>query len=167
MAWQVSITTISLTSAWHTATELPTYFIDVTPFVPLLTDNSPHNFTLDVVSAETNHSINANWYVSGKILTQHLMVHSHEYFVKDSCKWFLIPARSQRRVTWLSTLRVITPTLVYPGLWLHSEPSTLQWLQRAVYISSRTFWVEVVNTLTLSGPRICSFQTSKRIRTMV
>ncbi|KAE9396036.1 hypothetical protein BT96DRAFT_922388 [Gymnopus androsaceus JB14] len=45
--------------------ELPTYFIDVTPFVPLLTDGAPHNFTLDVVSAETNHSINQNWYVSG------------------------------------------------------------------------------------------------------
>ncbi|KAJ3919138.1 peptide N-acetyl-beta-D-glucosaminyl asparaginase amidase A-domain-containing protein [Lentinula edodes] len=45
--------------------ELPTYFVDVTPFVPLLTDNSPHNFTLDVVSAEEKHTINSNWYVSG------------------------------------------------------------------------------------------------------
>ncbi|KAF5391346.1 hypothetical protein D9757_001888 [Collybiopsis confluens] len=45
--------------------ELPTYFVDVTPFVPLLTDNLPHNFTLDVVSAEGDHSINGNWYVSG------------------------------------------------------------------------------------------------------
>ncbi|KAJ3744684.1 peptide-N4-(N-acetyl-beta-glucosaminyl)asparagine amidase A [Lentinula detonsa] len=45
--------------------ELPTYFVDVSPFVPLLTDGSPHNFTLDVVSAETNHTINSNWFVSG------------------------------------------------------------------------------------------------------
>ncbi|KAJ3786249.1 peptide N-acetyl-beta-D-glucosaminyl asparaginase amidase A-domain-containing protein [Lentinula aff. detonsa] len=45
--------------------ELPTYFVDVSPFVPLLTDGSPHNFTLDVVSAERNHTINSNWFVSG------------------------------------------------------------------------------------------------------
>ncbi|KAJ3759882.1 peptide N-acetyl-beta-D-glucosaminyl asparaginase amidase A-domain-containing protein [Lentinula raphanica] len=45
--------------------ELPTYFVDVSPFVPLLTDGLPHNFTLDVVSAEANHTINPNWFVSG------------------------------------------------------------------------------------------------------
>jgi hypothetical protein len=44
---------------------LPTYFLDVTPFVPLLTDGNPHTFSLDVVSAESNHTINANWFVSG------------------------------------------------------------------------------------------------------
>ncbi|KAJ4487951.1 peptide N-acetyl-beta-D-glucosaminyl asparaginase amidase A-domain-containing protein [Lentinula aciculospora] len=45
--------------------ELPTYFIDVSPFVPLLTDGFHHNFSLDVVSAEANHTINPNWFVSG------------------------------------------------------------------------------------------------------
>jgi hypothetical protein len=44
--------------------DLPTYFLDLTPFVPLLTDSEPHNFTLDVASAETDHEINPNWYVS-------------------------------------------------------------------------------------------------------
>jgi hypothetical protein len=47
------------------ALDLPTYFLDITPFVPVLTDGNPHNFTLDVASAETDHAINANWYVSG------------------------------------------------------------------------------------------------------
>ena len=47
------------------ALDLPTYSIDLTPFVPLLTDNQPHNFVLDVVSAETDHAINNNWFVSG------------------------------------------------------------------------------------------------------
>lgn len=47
------------------ALELPTYTLDVTPFLPLLTDGNPHNFTIDVVSAEANHTINQNWYVSG------------------------------------------------------------------------------------------------------
>ncbi|OCH93367.1 hypothetical protein OBBRIDRAFT_885512 [Obba rivulosa] len=49
------------------ALDLPTYFIDLSPFVPLLTDGEPHNISIDVVSAETNHSINANWYVSGNL----------------------------------------------------------------------------------------------------
>lgn len=37
----------------------------MTPFVPLLTDGKPHNFSLDVVSAENDHVINQNWFVSG------------------------------------------------------------------------------------------------------
>jgi Peptide N-acetyl-beta-D-glucosaminyl asparaginase amidase A len=49
------------------ALDLPTYYIDLTPFVPLLTDGSPHNVALDVVSAEANHTINDNWFVSGNI----------------------------------------------------------------------------------------------------
>lgn len=47
------------------ALDLPTYFLDLTPFVPVLTDGNPHNFTLDVASAETDHAINGNWFVSG------------------------------------------------------------------------------------------------------
>lgn len=51
--------------AAYGALDLPTYFLDLTPFIPILTDGSPHNITLDVVSAESNHTINSNWYVSG------------------------------------------------------------------------------------------------------
>ncbi|KAL1717553.1 peptide N-acetyl-beta-D-glucosaminyl asparaginase amidase A-domain-containing protein [Schizophyllum commune] len=47
------------------ALDLPRYAIDATPFVPLLTDGEPHNFTLDVASAEEDHAILGNWYVSG------------------------------------------------------------------------------------------------------
>ncbi|KAF7322979.1 hypothetical protein HMN09_00077600 [Mycena chlorophos] len=47
------------------ALDLPTYFIDVTPFVPLLTDGKSHNFTIDVASAEADHTILSNWFVSG------------------------------------------------------------------------------------------------------
>ncbi|TRM58681.1 peptide N-acetyl-beta-D-glucosaminyl asparaginase amidase A-domain-containing protein [Schizophyllum amplum] len=47
------------------ALDLPRYAIDVTPFVPLLADGAPHNFTLDVASAEDDHTILDNWYVSG------------------------------------------------------------------------------------------------------
>ncbi|EKM55502.1 uncharacterized protein PHACADRAFT_256166 [Phanerochaete carnosa HHB-10118-sp] len=47
------------------ALDLPNYYLDVTPFVPLLVDGNPHNFSLDVVSAETDHTINQNWFVSG------------------------------------------------------------------------------------------------------
>ncbi|ESK96972.1 peptide-n4-(n-acetyl-beta-glucosaminyl)asparagine amidase a [Moniliophthora roreri MCA 2997] len=51
--------------AAYGALDQPTYFLDVTPFVPLLTDGNPHNFSLDIVSAEDDHTINQNWYVSG------------------------------------------------------------------------------------------------------
>ncbi|KAJ3987341.1 peptide N-acetyl-beta-D-glucosaminyl asparaginase amidase A-domain-containing protein [Lentinula detonsa] len=59
-----------LPTAWRPITsygalDLPTYVLDVTPFLPLLTDGSAHNFTLDVISAETNGAINQNWFVSG------------------------------------------------------------------------------------------------------
>lgn len=45
--------------------DLPNYFLDLTPFVPVLTDGKAHNFSIDVVSAETDHVINQNWFVSG------------------------------------------------------------------------------------------------------
>ncbi|KAG1772681.1 peptide N-acetyl-beta-D-glucosaminyl asparaginase amidase A-domain-containing protein [Suillus occidentalis] len=47
------------------AIDLPTYFLDLTPFAPVFSDGLPHNVTLDVASAETNHTLNQNWYVSG------------------------------------------------------------------------------------------------------
>ncbi|KAJ7774829.1 peptide N-acetyl-beta-D-glucosaminyl asparaginase amidase A-domain-containing protein [Mycena metata] len=76
-------------TAWRPITsygalDLPTYFLgnqlilagypllvkltpstDLTAFVPLLTDGQPHLFQIDVVSAEAEHTILPNWYVSG------------------------------------------------------------------------------------------------------
>ncbi|TFK76438.1 hypothetical protein BDN72DRAFT_235731 [Pluteus cervinus] len=57
-------------TAWRPITsygalDLPTYFLDLTPFVPLLVDGQPHTFTIDVASAESDHAINQNWFVSG------------------------------------------------------------------------------------------------------
>jgi len=46
---------------------LPTYFLDLTPFVPLLTDGQPHTFTIDVASAEADKTILQNWFVSGSL----------------------------------------------------------------------------------------------------
>ncbi|KAF9464706.1 peptide N-acetyl-beta-D-glucosaminyl asparaginase amidase A-domain-containing protein [Collybia nuda] len=43
------------------AIELPTYFVDITPFIPLLADGKSHLFTIDVVSAENDHTILHNW----------------------------------------------------------------------------------------------------------
>ncbi|KAJ7774606.1 peptide N-acetyl-beta-D-glucosaminyl asparaginase amidase A-domain-containing protein [Mycena maculata] len=59
-----------LPPAWRPITsygalDLPTYFLDLTPFVPILTDGKSHNFTIDVASAEVDHTINQNWFVSG------------------------------------------------------------------------------------------------------
>ncbi|KAI0695700.1 peptide N-acetyl-beta-D-glucosaminyl asparaginase amidase A-domain-containing protein [Cytidiella melzeri] len=47
--------------------DLPTYFIDLTPFVPTLADGKSHVVSLDVLSAESNHSINQNWYVTANL----------------------------------------------------------------------------------------------------
>lgn len=33
----------------------------------MLADGQPHNISIDVVSAETDHAINDNWYVSGNL----------------------------------------------------------------------------------------------------
>ncbi|KAF4614768.1 hypothetical protein D9613_003060 [Agrocybe pediades] len=57
-------------TAWRPITsygalDLPTYFVDVTPFVPILTDGKAHNFSLDVTSAEADHTILQNWFLSG------------------------------------------------------------------------------------------------------
>lgn len=61
-----------LPTAWRPITsygalDLPTYFLDLTPFVPVLADGKPHKISIDVVSAEANHTINNNWYVSGNL----------------------------------------------------------------------------------------------------
>jgi len=45
----------------------PTYFIDLTPFVGILADGNPHAITLNVVSEESNHTINSNWFVSAAL----------------------------------------------------------------------------------------------------
>lgn len=49
------------------ALDLPTYFLDVTPFVPILADGQAHNFTIDVLSAESDHTTLQNWFVSGNL----------------------------------------------------------------------------------------------------
>ncbi|KAI0797667.1 peptide N-acetyl-beta-D-glucosaminyl asparaginase amidase A-domain-containing protein [Abortiporus biennis] len=59
-------------TAWRPITsygalDLPTYFIDLTPFVPILTDGTPHTISLDVASAESDHAINQNWFVSANL----------------------------------------------------------------------------------------------------
>lgn len=51
----------------HGTYDLPTYTVDLTPFIPLLTDGDSHIISLDVVSDEEDHSSNPNWYLSGNI----------------------------------------------------------------------------------------------------
>ncbi|KAH9944490.1 peptide N-acetyl-beta-D-glucosaminyl asparaginase amidase A-domain-containing protein [Epithele typhae] len=49
------------------AYDQPTYFIDVTPFLPLLADGAPHNITLRVLGQGEDPTINSNWFVSGSL----------------------------------------------------------------------------------------------------
>ncbi|KAH9177885.1 peptide N-acetyl-beta-D-glucosaminyl asparaginase amidase A-domain-containing protein [Lactarius sanguifluus] len=60
----------ALPPAWrpiasYGALDMPTYHLDLTPFIPILTNGQPHNITLDVASVESDHKINPNWYLSG------------------------------------------------------------------------------------------------------
>ncbi|KAF9263063.1 hypothetical protein L218DRAFT_973246 [Marasmius fiardii PR-910] len=48
--------------------DAPTYWIDVTPFLPvLLAQDTTHNVTLKVVGQGQNPTINSNWFVSGSL----------------------------------------------------------------------------------------------------
>lgn len=49
------------------AFDQPTYTFDVTPLLPVLTDGSPHNFTLTVEGQGPGRSIHGNWFVSGNL----------------------------------------------------------------------------------------------------
>lgn len=49
-----------LPSSWRPissfgAYDLPTYYVDLTPFIPVLVDGKPHNISIDVASAESDH----------------------------------------------------------------------------------------------------------------
>lgn len=49
------------------ALDLPTYFLDLTPFVPMLSDGRPHEITLAVSSGEGNPTIASNWFLTGLV----------------------------------------------------------------------------------------------------
>ncbi|KAK7041711.1 hypothetical protein VNI00_009000 [Paramarasmius palmivorus] len=50
------------------AYDAPSYWIDITPFLPILvSQENPHNVTLKVVGQGTSPTINSNWFVSGSI----------------------------------------------------------------------------------------------------
>ncbi|KAA1074511.1 hypothetical protein PGT21_008337 [Puccinia graminis f. sp. tritici] len=49
------------------AFDAPTYVLDISPFVPLLADSKPHNFTLRVVGQGENGSINEDWVFSAAV----------------------------------------------------------------------------------------------------
>ncbi|KAG0144370.1 hypothetical protein CROQUDRAFT_709231 [Cronartium quercuum f. sp. fusiforme G11] len=53
--------------AAYGAFDLPTYLLDVTPFIPTLTDGKAHNFTLAVEGLGVNRSINGNFFLSGNL----------------------------------------------------------------------------------------------------
>ncbi|TFK46399.1 hypothetical protein OE88DRAFT_1638304 [Heliocybe sulcata] len=72
LPYPVLFTGAILPQAWmpitsYGALDLPTYFLDLTPFVPILTDGNSHTISIDVSSAESNHTINGNWFVSGNL----------------------------------------------------------------------------------------------------
>lgn len=63
------------------AFDLPTYTIDLTPFVPILADGKNHTVSLDVASDEYDHTLNPNWYLSGN-LQVFRFTSTHEFQLK-------------------------------------------------------------------------------------
>jgi hypothetical protein len=53
--------------AAYGALDSPTYYVDITPFLPLLSDGAPHTFSLNVIGMGANRSINSDWILSGNI----------------------------------------------------------------------------------------------------
>jgi len=49
------------------AFDAPSYIIDISPFVPYLSDSKAHNFTLVVLGQGVNSSINSEWFFSGSV----------------------------------------------------------------------------------------------------
>lgn len=50
------------------AYDAPTYWIDITPFIPMLLEEGiDHSITLKVLGQGTDPSINSNWFVSGSV----------------------------------------------------------------------------------------------------
>ncbi|KAI9432687.1 peptide N-acetyl-beta-D-glucosaminyl asparaginase amidase A-domain-containing protein [Lactarius indigo] len=68
--YPVLLTEGVLPPAWrpiapYGALDMPTYHLDLTPFIPILTNGAPHNITIDVASAEPDHQTNQTWFLSG------------------------------------------------------------------------------------------------------
>ncbi|EJD49003.1 hypothetical protein AURDEDRAFT_183127 [Auricularia subglabra TFB-10046 SS5] len=49
------------------AFDSPTYYVDVSAFIPKLSDRLPHVFALDVVGIGANRTINSDWLMSGNV----------------------------------------------------------------------------------------------------
>lgn len=49
------------------AYDAPSYWIDATPFIPILVDGQSHSITMRVRGQGTNPSINSNWFLSGSM----------------------------------------------------------------------------------------------------
>lgn len=73
--WPVIYTGGVILSWWrpmasYGAYDAPSYLVDLTPFVPLLTDSKSHNFTLNVVGQGPDFTTEQNWFVDGALYVQ-------------------------------------------------------------------------------------------------
>jgi hypothetical protein len=47
--------------------DLPSYIVDITPFIPLLTDGAPHTFILNVLGMGDNFTTTQNWFIDAAL----------------------------------------------------------------------------------------------------
>lgn len=69
MVWEVKDQCEKCRFGLIIAFDSPTYTIDISPFIPTLTDSLPHNFTLTVEGQGADRSAGSEWLFSGSIFT--------------------------------------------------------------------------------------------------
>jgi hypothetical protein len=62
----LTITSFRRPQVSYGAYDQPTYYVDVTPFLGILSDDGEHKFQLKVVSAEKNQTV-LSWFISGEL----------------------------------------------------------------------------------------------------
>jgi len=146
LPWTIFFTGAIVPTVWQPITsygtlDLPTYFVDLTPMLPLLVDGNPHNVTIDVISAEANHTINQNWFVSGNIQVfvdptdiptkgQILQYNAQPFPVTTTTG--SVGANGDVNVTVSSTRQITIKSIIVPG----SGPSTTVVWQQDLHFSN-------------------------------
>ncbi|KAI0709482.1 peptide N-acetyl-beta-D-glucosaminyl asparaginase amidase A-domain-containing protein [Earliella scabrosa] len=137
------------------AVDLPTYFLDLTPFVPILTDGQPHTISLDVVSAEDNHAINQNWFVSGNLqvvtdpsgrpTTGKITRYNAEPFAETATTG-VVGDNGDVNVTVAATRRIHIESVITSG---SGKTTHVVWSQNLQYSNTQNFlddtFVQIVN----------------------
>ena len=142
------------------AYDQPTYFIDVTPFLPLLADGAEHTVTLRVRGQGESPTINSNWFVSGSL---HVWLGESEVsgeMTKYEAQAEPLPETTGQASEDKATVRTsvaATRAVVIESV-LHGDEGrkVVRFEQQLAYTNEQKYvsdgWVQVSRTISLCGP---------------